>query len=154
MFIQIMEKLKNRGFTLIEVVVSIAMFFIIIFSAFNIKILSIKLREKEKNYNSFLLSTEALRNIILNNYSYGYINSLEGNIYYISTENLNSENVFNKELGVLDYNKPQNSPFMSIEVYSKAGEMYVKCKYFYGKNKSICEEFMKGKLNEKRNDSN
>lgn len=149
-----MGKLKNKGFTLIEIIASISIFFIITFSAFNIKIVGIKLDEKEKNYNKFLLSTEALRNIILNNYSYEYINSLEGKIYYIHREDLKPENIFSKELNVLQCNKPNESNFMSINVYSKAGETYVKCSYFYGKNKSIDGEFMKGKLNEKRNNFN
>ncbi|MFX0548923.1 hypothetical protein ACOAKC_06255 [Hathewaya histolytica] len=138
-----------------EVVISISIFFIIAFSVLNLKISSAQLRKRKVAFENFKNSIETLRNVILTEYSYEDIEAMNEETYYIKNDELKVDSIFNKGIGVLSIEKPLDTPFIKVNFKNDQEGIFVQCSYKYDKAiDPINYNFLKGKLNEKRDDSN
>lgn len=147
-----MWKLKaNKGFTLIEVLCSIAVFSILFTTALTISADSLKLKRysfRVKQYSAFM---EKLKNNMLYNATYEELQTLiEEEKYYIVEEKIKEENL--KDGSVKDLftsSKPLKEPYValsvegdkvlkiSLKLYSKDfnREKVWECEFYKGKYK-------------------
>jgi len=161
--IQIRGKSKNKGFTLIEVLVSISVFCILCFAVLNLNISNIKIREKSNGFKEANKFFEEIHGLSLYECEYDeflkFINKEEYNDkkkwFYINKEELNIENIFNKKVQVLSEDFKGSYPYIKVKFekenkLSEAQCIKIYCTYYYRQNKKIDYEFLRGKLNEKR----
>lgn len=109
---------KNRGFTLIEIVVSLCILTIILTAMLSSETLALNFKGKQDKKDKALMAIETTSSVMLNNLTYEEILVFFGNnVRYIKSENINNDSY--KHSNILDLTTLDldgNYPFMSINI--------------------------------------
>lgn len=131
-----MWKLKNKkGFSLIEVMCSITIFYICFIAITIMEINNIKLHKENTIINEYINYVDTLKNVIKSNYTYEEIISLKNKYYYISKENLGVDILLNNEvINILKEEKPIEEPYIQLE-FEETEILNINIDLYYKKNK-------------------
>lgn len=145
-----MLKLKsNKGFTLIEVLCSLCVFSILFLSALTMQINSYKIEKYYKEFESYCLFEEYVKNNLIYNCTYDEIQQLKAqNRFYISNDNIKLNNIENA--GFTDMfvsTVQQQKPYAQIDIQGdKVLKINLKLYMQIMNKKEVMEcEFYKGK---------
>lgn len=143
----ILEKSK-KGFSLIEVVVSISIFMILSFSIYDIKLSYIKSRELSNNKKIAVDTIKTLEHICKYDNTYSNLYNMKDKTMYLNNNKLNSYKLFNEGLDILDEESDGKLPYMKIQITEK-DYLQVRCTFCCNKNENIYYDFIRGKFDEK-----
>ncbi len=122
-----------KGFTLIEVLCSIAVFSLLFMTALYIQINAVKIKNYNEDADRYTLIMEYIKNNVRCNFSYEDILNLheEGRVY-LDCRNLKSEDIEKVKLyGLFSSVKPSREPYIILNI--AAGEVLKIDLQFYGK---------------------
>ncbi len=141
----------KKGFTLIEVMCTIALFSILFITCLSIQLNTLTVKKYNESIIKYSLYMEYIKNNIMGNFTHEDIENLKTqNRYYISKENIDLENFREKKLRTLfTETSLKEKPYlvMSIEgdmVYKINLKLYtnilkkekvIECEFFKGKYK-------------------
>lgn len=147
MFIPTILGKNKRGFSLIEVVVSISIFMILSFSIYNTKLSYIKLKQQSDNRKRAVDTMNTLEHICKYGTTYDDLYGMKDTTMYINNSELDSYKIFSEGLNILTRNQDGSFPYMRIEIVEK-NYLEVKCVFYYNKDGNIYYDFVRGKFDE------
>lgn len=107
----------KKGFTLIEVMCSITIFYICFIFIFTIEMYNIKLNKQNTMQNEYISYVDTLKNILKSNYNYMDIKKIGNKKCYISKDNLTLDILNNSEMSdILIDEKPNEMPYVQLEI--------------------------------------
>ncbi|QGU95136.1 hypothetical protein GOM49_08560 [Clostridium bovifaecis] len=157
-----MHKLnKNKGYSLIEVVWSLAIFFILLSFILSMEIRNLNFKRYSLEIGKYSEFLEVLKNTLVFNNEYEDIRAIvnaKGNLdsqysfntkLFINSENLNLESLKNKELAeVFTLEKSNDLPYLEMDIEDKAdGIMKIDLNLIFkmmNQTKKIGTSFYKG----------
>lgn len=143
----LLELKSKKGFSLIEVICSIAIFLIFSCLIFNTRTLWSKVHSLSTEYNIATLFIDGLRNEMIYNSSYKDIEKLLGEQrFYVNKENIQLKELYAKGLDVFQKEKPKDNIYITAEIQN-GDVLNIKLNLSSEtlKNKVIECEFIKGK---------
>lgn len=121
-----MLKLSNRkGFTLIEVLCSLAIFSIIFICVISYELSALNMKKSIKAMNNNVLIMETLKNNIIHAMTYGELVMLEKNkSFYINEENLSLDKLKGELTNTFESKKPTEEPYIELSFLQCESEVY------------------------------
>lgn len=109
---------KNKGYSLIEVILSLAICTILLSSIFAIRMKLIKFQNHNLKVSKHIEVLKTLENKLVFNYDYGDLESQFNETLYINNGNLNLESIKNKSFSeILALEKNNKLPYLEINTY-------------------------------------
>lgn len=107
---------KNKGFTMLDTIVSIAVISIAILTIITSESLALNIKTQQLEKDKGLITIEAINKIMVNNLTYDEISSFFGNnVRYIKASNLNIDLIKkNSVLNICSTNKELQYPYVEI----------------------------------------
>lgn len=138
----------KKGFTLIEVLCSITVFFMLFMAALTIQLNTLKLKRCNEKMTNYISIMESIKNNIIYNINYDELLNIKlKNKCYINISNLKSDSIKNKELlSLFSEDSSHKEDYMMMEV-EEGKVLKVNLKLygkFYDKIKVMECEFYKG----------
>lgn len=144
-----LAKRKNRGFTLIEAIISVFLLTILSIGIFTFQGVVIESKEKEKEIIQGVFLVESIRNMILCNLSYKELESLLiDKVLFINKESVEDGSIYTKHiLSLVEKYNQGNYPLMEIKVQEKVESqvMEIEINYKYLNGEEISNVFYRGK---------
>jgi len=140
---------KSKGFTLIEVIVSISIISIALITIISSEMLTLKLKNQQGAKDKGIMILETTNKIVTNNLSYGEVlNNFGNNVRYITSSNTNIELI--KESNIISLcttSSELSYPYMKIsgEKDKDFDVIKVVLNYVINKNEDLTYVFYKGK---------
>lgn len=145
-----MQKLKiNKGFTMIEIICSLAIFSMLFLFILSVQLNNLRLKKYNENLHAYIAALEALKNDMLYNTSFTEIEEeYHSNMIYIKGENIKIDKIKNINFEDLFVSiVPSEKPYIKLnleegEVLKVKLQLYIKN---INKDETIECEFFKGK---------
>lgn len=144
-----MLKKNKKGFSFVEVIVALAIFFIFLMAFFEIKIYFIKTKIKIHEDISYMNLQVCIQQTFLKKYNFEELEKLNSKAIYYDIKTLDIKSIARLDLKDYTTEKPKDS---YIEVNISKG-LYIEIKGKVYKDKLIKKEFffVKGQADEERN---
>lgn len=147
--IQIMLKKNRKGFSFIEVIVAIAIFFIFLAVFFEIKGCFIKTKIKIHEEISYLNLEVCIQKTFLKKYTFEELQAFHKETMYYDIEKFDIESIANLNLNDYTFEKPEKS-YMEISI-DKGIQIEIKSKVYKDGVMKKEFSFVKGHVDEERN---
>lgn len=139
---------KSKGFTLIEVIVSVSIISIALITIISSEMLTLKLKNQQGAKDKGIMILETTNKIVTNNLSYGEVlNNFGHNVRYITSPNTNIDLIKKSNIISLCTTSPEPSyPYMIISGEKDKDYDVVKVvlNYVINKNEGLTYVFYKG----------
>ncbi|MCY6483740.1 hypothetical protein OW763_05175 [Clostridium aestuarii] len=135
-----LRKNEHKGIGIIDVVCSLAIFFVLLIFIFSIKMNALNLRNNNEKVVKYIEFVEALKNVIYYNHNFNEIETLVNtNKVVINKGDISLESIKNKDLeDIFVRNSSKEMPYLIMKVEEDDGEV-VKLSlnlHFINKNKN------------------
>lgn len=138
---------KKKGFSLLEQLCAMSIFSIMSISIITIQLNNLRLREYNKEILEYSSVLEALKQEILNNYSYDYIKDIySSNKRYVNKDMLNISSIRNNNLNqIFDESYDNSITYLVLEMAEgEALKIHLEIHVKLNKEEIIICEFNKG----------
>ena len=138
----------NKGFTLIEILISLSLFTMLFSFALSMELSKLKLERYNNDLRLSLSYLEGLRGVAANNLSYmDILNLKNSNKIYVGKDNMNFELLKEYSSLIFTYEKPGGYPYIILdisgeEVLNVTMELH---SFHYGKEEIITTRLYKGR---------
>lgn len=139
---------ENKGFIMLDTIVSIAIISIAILTIVTSESLALSIKNKQLEKDRGLMTIETINKIMVNNLTYDDISSFFGNnVRYIKASNLNTDLIKNSTvLNICSVNKEPQYPYVEIRGNKDPGYNVIKIevKYEINEKEELKYVFYKG----------